>query len=201
MLRNSKTAKESAHESPLKDMFEEVLEALAGEAKGITASGTNSEEGIALAIDILALAGDVPDDGVVDVGQVATPEEQARDTDGKIKQFLEYADRFCRQFVKLIPEPETHTLFAEQLKNTPFNDLHGEPGTNYVLVVYDSKLAGESSSSPHLRPPPFQQARFRKLLHGIFGLRNDFEEVPVGDCFLFLDGPRPSLETVVACSC
>ena len=81
-------------------------------------------------------------------------------------------------------------LLTESLKNTVFDTTELEVGKGHACIMYDTKLAGEASSMPHLRGPPFQQARLRKMVSAISHCRGDETGLQAGDLFCILDSGR-----------
>ncbi len=92
--------------------------------------------------------------------------------------------------VRLIPRDLADTPdLANAIKNTDVGTY--DPCTHdgrVVVVVFDSKQAGEASSKAPQRLPPLQQDECRRLLDAVRSRHGAEDELPDGDFYLFLDG-------------
>lgn len=73
------------------------------------------------------------------------------------------------------------------------------------MLLYDSKVAGEASSNPNIRLPPFQQRHFRRMLQAFTAVRGpgDQENAQEGDLkktdlVIYMDGGRSGNDTSVS---
>ena len=103
------------------------------------------------------------------VETLVSKEQIAADSDGKLNDFLAYAERIVAQFVTIVVEQSTAAEQAEEFKKTC---LYGTCIGN-IGCVYLGSCAGESSSTPHLRPPRFRADHLRKLVKAINITRGD----------------------------
>ena len=83
------------------------------------------------------------------------------------------------------------------MQGTPLKDVALEPGKSHCLIIYDCKLAGEASSHPHLRLPPFRQNLLKKLVTGVCTARGDPDALHPSDVFLIADGFKPGNKTAL----
>ena len=70
------------------------------------------------------------------------------------------AQRMAASSFELLVEKSTAKQIAEDLRNSEFGKVKGTGGEEgrYCFISYQSKLAGESTSLPHLRPPSLRNA-------------------------------------------
>ena len=80
----------------------------------------------------------------------------------KLKPWVEYAENIVSQWATLAVEPDTGSQIGDFLNHTHLPNMLGVPETDSVLVDYDVKQAGTSSSSEHIRDPYFRQDHLRK---------------------------------------
>ena len=75
---------------------------------------------------------------------------------------------------------------AMTIKNTKAGtyDPHTHDG-RVVVVVFDSKLAGEASSKAPQRLPPFQQDDCRRLLEAVRARHGVVDALPDGGLYMF----------------
>jgi len=89
--------------------------------------------------------------------------------------------------IRLIPLDLADTPdLAMAIKNTEAGTY--DPKTHdgrVVVVVFDSKLAGEASSEAPQRLPPFQQDECRRMLEAVHGRRGAEDALPDGDLYMF----------------
>ena len=77
---------------------------------------------------------------------------------------------------------------ADTYKHSAVGQLKCEAG-KYLVVIYSSAESGEASSRPHLRPVPFREAHYTRMVKAI--LRRD-DDIPPDYVFLLADGKVPS---------
>ena len=117
---------------------------------------------------------------------------------------LTMAKRLLQSNVKLIAEPSTEQQLKEILKATPMvTAAAGRDGKEYVAIIYDPKLSGESITAPHRRKPPFRFDKFKKLLLATLAARSneDPKNVQAGDLVIIFDGGRRGLRLPIAITC
>eukprot|EP00969_Alexandrium_andersonii_P286123 12649669-Alexandrium_andersonii.AAC.1 len=74
----------------------------------------------------------------------------------QLTKYKNYAENVFDRHVKLIVDPGDSQGIADQLSASAIGSMVGERGQHYIAVVYDSALAGQASSRPHLRIVPFR---------------------------------------------
>ena len=101
-------------------------------------------------------------------------------------------------YVTLISDENmTETQLAQTLKGLDIARARGKPGTDYVAILFDPKLASETVTAPHLRVPPLRKDRLWKMCHAIRKSRVDPEDVQAplglrtGDVFITTDVGKP----------
>ena len=92
-------------------------------------------------------------------------------------------------------EPQTEQHLRDALKAIPMIiNASGRDGKEYVAIVFDPKLSGESITAPHRRKPPFRFNQFRKLLLATLAARaeteSDSSKIRPGDIVILFDGGR-----------
>lgn len=110
------------------------------------------------------------------------------------------AKRLLNSTVKLIAEPGTEQQLREILKSIPVvANTVGRDGKEYVGIIYDPKLSGESITAPHRRKPPFRFDKFKKLLVAALGARcpDDPKQIQPGDLVMIFDGGRKGRALIV----
>lgn len=145
--------------------------------------------------------GTVGQDGQSDAAQPAGgPDGQAvqqeaaahQETMAAIKaKWIKYAGTIVRQHVKFVVEPKQQSLMTSLLQGCKAVDVVPEKGS-YVLIVYDTKVAGENKYRPHLRMPPFREDHLVKLVGGVLRARSETPALSIrsSDMVAILDGGR-----------
>ena len=91
--------------------------------------------------------------------------------------------------VMLIVEPTSEQAFATALADAEIGKIRGLTEKR-VLILYDTKKAGESVTAPHLRLCPFQKSHCQKAIRAVLTSRGNDAELHDGDLFLMYDGGR-----------
>ena len=197
MLRNRRGAEEALATQPLSTLVSEVDESLAEElkeSKKATAALDDGEEENAGGGAPEDDDGDLPADVQEEIAK-ATNESPEKGTE--INNFVQACWRKIDTHVVLIEEPADATSIMDRLKETAVNKLRLEPQAEntkdkrFVLLIYDLKVAGESSSHPATRLPPLRgngshlQAFLRAAIDAGGG-----SEILGRDMFLIFDGGR-----------
>jgi hypothetical protein len=144
--------------------------------------------------------GTVGQEGQSDAAQPARGPDAQRDSEAAAQQetmaaikakWLKYAGTIVRQHVKFVVEPKQQSLMTSLLQGCKAVDVVPEKGS-YVLIVYDTKVAGENKYRPHLRMPPFREDHVVKLLGGVLRVRSETPALSIrsSDMVAILDGGR-----------
>ena len=101
--------------------------------------------------------------------------------------------------VNLIPKDPVDTPdLANAIKTTAAGTYDPTPHGRMVAIVFDSKVAGEASSKPQHRLPPFQQDECRRMLDAVRNRHGTTDDLPEGDAYIFLDGGRAILDRMTS---
>ena len=110
----------------------------------------------------------------------------------------QFAERMVDTYVTLLSDENmTETQLAQSLKGLDIAHTRGKPGTDYVGIWFDPKLASETVTAPHIRVPPLRKERLWKLCHAVRKSRVDPDEVQaplglrLGDVFITTDAGKP----------
>ena len=92
----------------------------------------------------------------------------------------------CSRVTKLIVDPGSPVGVAEAL-TTWMDSLELKLGQHdNIVCVYDVKLSGHPDARAHLRPPPFRQTHFERMVKGALdSLITDKEGVQMPDQTIF----------------
>lgn len=149
--------------------------------------------------------------------QAATPGDAAAATIGKANaelctvlakmeddnrnQWNAAAVRLVRQYTRIIVNPETSALLAQEIQASTLGKASGDM-TGLLIFHYDVKLFGEPITAPHVRIAPFQDKVYEKLVGAVLQARwqGAPEKTPclnVGEVVLLLDGGRHGTPSVL----
>ncbi len=109
--------------------------------------------------------------------------------------------------VDLALEQTSQAAMAACIGNTPVGKLRGTPHKNggMILIFYNIRMAGETTTQPHLRLPPFRNdpdapsgAHYKKMIMAVIASRRspsqaqgeETDELHPGDCFVIGDAGR-----------
>ena len=122
------------------------------------------------------------------------------DSEGKLDEWLSYLNTRFESFVSLVVDADTRDDLAAALGQCEVLQKVQGP----CMLLYDSKIAGEASSNPNCRLPPFQSKHLRKIVQAMVSLRgNDGDDqLPEGDLrrkdlIVVLDGGRSGNDSAV----
>ena len=118
---------------------------------------------------------------------VVTVQQQEADSDGKLKDFLEYATKTVRNFVKIIVEDDTAGLESDHLSGTVLAD---KTRSGNIGIIYQTAMSGESDSTPHVRPPRFRADHFKKRVKACCKVRGDPDSIDDQFIFFMFDAGR-----------
>ncbi len=105
----------------------------------------------------------------------------------EIQQYRKEARRFVTT-LRLIPEPQSFTLLAEDIRTTE-TQAHGDESNEFTLIFYNTPLSGESITNPRTRKPPFC-GHYNKMLNGALAAYAKKGELPNNLVFVIFDGGR-----------
>ncbi len=108
--------------------------------------------------------------------------------------------------VQLVEEQNSSQSMAAVIKGTPVGKLRGT-SRGQVMIIYSVRLAGESTTQPHLRSPTLRNdpeapggAHYRKLVQGVLQARLELRDktsdqdealaIDPGDCIVIADAGR-----------
>ena len=110
------------------------------------------------------------------------------------------AARLVKSDVKLVVEPGTESIVCNLLRTSEtVCAWRGNPGIDYVGVLFEPSIANESVTAPHIRTPPFQKNQYQRLVGGCLkaracesddGAAPDVQQISSGDMFISLDGGK-----------
>ena len=161
-IKARKVPDETAEYEKYKDRITEILDALAEEKKA------ELEETKALAAPLESEETNDKSNSKSSKPDPTSPEEY---------WYKDAERRFISQCF-LIPEPAGgETALVTAIQGTPLSGKKGQHGVHHVLIHFDQKLAGESSSRPALRCPPFVEDKYTKLMKSAIKSRSGSETV------------------------
>ena len=84
------------------------------------------------------IAGEDDDDDIYDgptiTSNAAVPIVRLADTEGKLKEWVDYARQVVARHCKLFADPGSSTGISALLKQTSVGGMRGEPGSHYAGV-------------------------------------------------------------------
>jgi len=99
-----------------------------------------------------------------------------------------YASQFVKQYVRLVPEPDSVRGVADLVSNSELKNIRGTEGRSTVIVFYDVDCASESQNRPADRKPPHLESNYKKAIQGTMngrgGQRNKDGECVSGSRFV-----------------
>ncbi|CAE7212943.1 unnamed protein product [Symbiodinium sp. CCMP2456] len=102
----------------------------------------------------------------VPLAELVTPEQEKLDVDGQLSQWQEYLEEVFGQWVSFILNDSSSTTLAESMKEMAIVQASQQKDGQKVLI-YDCKTAGEASSHPNTRQPPFKPKDLTKWVHAV----------------------------------
>ena len=112
-------------------------------------------------------------------------------------QWRRHMLKHLQTHVRLVPDQKTEAELTQSLQDQPFTALKGDP-TGCVLIVYDQKKYGESTTRPDLRGPTLRESHYSRLVRSALKARSDGDGPGIlqpGDIALILDGGKPGLKS------
>ena len=91
--------------------------------------------------------------------------------------------------VKLFVAPKTDKQLNKAFAESYIGQVRGESSKGFVLIIYDSKTAGESGSTPSERQPQLRPQHVKHLIGGVMSSRN-VDAIDDGDMYAMFDGGR-----------
>lgn len=183
------SVQEIVAQNPLKEPLDEILDHLRQErAKDAAAGGSVGVDG-GDAGGAAAAGPGAPCVLEVPLSVLVTVTQLEADVDEELPRWRDFLDQQVSQFIKLIPDPDTFTALGDALRETVAKDKH----VGNVILWYDIKTAGEASSNPNCRIPPFRAAHLKKMVQGFVRCRGSSEAGSVACPALFAAQARPSL--------
>ena len=120
-----------------------------------------------------------------------TADLQARGLEEEdVKAYRLKATRAVKSYIKLV---SIAGLSEAQVKEIISDSVPGKAAATTLL--YDSKLAGEPRTAPHIRLPPFSEQHGTVCVGAFTSSRSSPGHVGPGDMVLFLDGMKKGLSS------
>lgn len=127
------------------------------------------------------------------VEKINTMDDGAKD---QLYTFERKAMQVVADHVQLIVEGSSATLLSKQLADTFAGTQRGDD--KKVLIIYDNKLAGEAQTTPHLRVPPLQVDRLKKMIQAINMTRDGGHAcIDDGDIFMIFDAMQQGNKALI----
>jgi hypothetical protein len=193
-LKNNKSVEEMLDYGPIKEKTVIIAESLAKEKSLDTAGDTVTVTGLA-ASTAGATSGTTGNDAAA-ASSAASSSAGVANTD----TWRAKAARLVKSDVKLVVEPNTEATVCSLLKTSEtVCAWRGNPGVDYVGVLFEPSIANESVTAPHIRTPPFQKNQYQRLVGGCLkaracesddGTAADAQQISSGDMFISLDGGK-----------
>ena len=127
-------------------------------------------------------------------------QEQLEAEPEKLETWLDYLKNKFDSFVTLIIDQDT----VGELKSVTEKCGILQKVEGAAMLLCDSKVAGEASSNPNCRLPPFQGKMLRKYVQVFTALRGNGGDTEIqdgdlrrGDMVAYLDGSRPGNDSSV----
>ncbi len=204
-LRNRKEVVSMLATQPMTDLVEDIDTALSETAQEDEAAfmlliddktGNNSCEEVGGSAPVVA---ELPTEVRMEICKAA---DSADDTRSKQLELLVAACwRQVDMYTVLMMETADSSAMCDRLKETAVNKLRTTPPQSehanekrYVLILYDLKSAGESSSHPATRPPPLRLngEHLKTCLRAVIDAL-DSNAIGPKDMYLLFDGGRPGI--------
>lgn len=110
----------------------------------------------------------------------------------KVDVWSEMVDRTYRAHITLLTEPGNATELKDKVMATDAFKIRGVSGASYVGFFYCFASSAESTTSPHKRSAPFQDAHASKLIHSMLEARlgSDERSIAHGDMYFLNDNGK-----------
>jgi hypothetical protein len=147
-----------------KEITDEILDHLQKEraAAGLDAASQDSQVTLVLPPETSS---------VVTLTALVTQAQLDADTEDELPRWREFLEQQVSQFIKLVVEPDTFSLLGDALRGAVIKDKF----VGNVALWYDIKTAGEASSNPNCRIPPFRAIHLKKMVQGFVNCRGSSE--------------------------
>lgn len=201
-VKNRRDVENMFSAAPLNILVAEIDEALKGEAAG---GGAPHDDGADADQDMDEDGGGAPadDEALPDTVATAVLKVANKSSEDKVKidVFVAQCWRKVDTYIDLFHEKSDIAAMTDRLKTTATNKMRIEKQPSdpklrrFVLIVYDLKCAGESSSHPATRVPPLRGNgdHLKQCLRVALDAVDD-AEIPERDMYLIFDGGRPGLK-------
>ena len=144
---------------------------------------------------------DDDDDGIeTSLNDLVTPEELEADDSGKLEVWLDFLKNKFDSFVTLVIDQDTVGDLKSVVEKCEILQKVEGP----AMLLFDSKIAGEASSNPNCRLPPFQGKMLRRYVQTFTALRGNGGDTEVQegdlrrtDMIAYMDGSRPGNDSSV----
>lgn len=135
------------------------------------------------------------------LSDLVTKEQLDADENGKLDEWLAYLNNKFESFCSLVIDQDTMGDLKSALE--PLQILQKVDGP--AMLLFDSKIAGEASSNPNCRLPPFQSKMLRRYVQAFTALRGNGgdDQIAEGDLrksdmICILDGGRSGNDSAVS---
>lgn len=116
--------------------------------------------------------------------------------DEELQGFARDAEEIVDHFVKLVPEQSSKTELETLLAGSGVAKKM-EVGEEFLVMLYDTKCAGEASSHCHLRYPQFRQHHLKNAVQAMCATRGQ-QQLSEQEIVLVLDGGRAISSSIMA---
>ena len=144
---------------PICDKMEKIQSLRQAEKDGKPANSEEAAGDPSVNVADVAMESDDEQDGT---GKAGISIKKITDDGGNLAEWVRFARNTSARFVRLQVDPAGPGELAALLKG----DAIAQISDPYLLVLYDTGRAGESSSRPHLRPPPLRDAHLQRTIRG-----------------------------------
>ena len=101
----------------------------------------------------------------VPLSQLVTAEQKEKDSENELPRWQEFLEETFDKWTKFILNDASSTTLAEELKGLSVVTECAGLDKGHAVLVFDCKTAGESSSHPQTRQPPFRPKDLTKWVH------------------------------------
>ena len=144
---------------PICDKMEKIQSLRQAEKDGKPANSEEAAGDPSVNVADVAMESDDEQDGT---GKAGISIKKITDDGGNLAEWVRFARNTSARSVRLQVDPAGPGELAALLKG----DAIAQISDPYLLVLYDTGRAGESSSRPHLRPPPLRDAHLQRTIRG-----------------------------------
>ena len=137
---------------------------------------------------------DMHDFATITLDDLVSADAQRRDTEDKLRGFLEHAEGLVDQYHAVAVEDDTYTLIGEHMK-TIMSTWRGCDGSQHVGCMYQVHAAGETVGCAHLRSPKYRPDHLKKLVKSICHACGDADSIPECASFMISDAGKHGNES------